>query len=173
MSAQTRYSYPMSIGAAGGIVDTAPYSIVSRLNEAETGSMKFGIGVVQGTKPGSNVDVPARASTVAKFEGITVNNHHTEHDLEGVLHIRNGAAIGVMTYGRVYARVADGITPAYGESVYLIVDGDEAGYVTNKAASTADGSTDAATVAIKGRFLGGVDGTTKVAAVELYNQAQA
>lgn len=173
MSAQTRYGYSMPIGAAGGIVDIAPDSIVSRLNEEETGDMKFGVGVVQGTKPGTNVALPTNTDTAAKFEGITVNNHHTEHDLEGVLHIRNGAAIGVMTYGKVYARVADGIMPAYGENVYLIAGGSEAGYFTNKAASAASDSADAATIAIKGRFLGGVDGTTKVAAVELFNQAQA
>lgn len=173
MSAQTRYGYPMPVGVAGGIVDTAPYSIVSRLNEAATGTMKFGIGVVQGAKPGSGIAMPKAASTAAKFEGITTNNHHTEHDLEGDLHIRKSAAIGVMTYGRVYARVAEDVEPAYGDSVYLIVEGDEAGYFTNQAASTATGSTDAKTIAIKGRFLGGVDSTTKVAPVELFNQAQA
>jgi hypothetical protein len=70
----------MPIGAAGGIVDTAPYSIVSRLNEEESGTMKFGIGVVQGTKPGSGIAAPTSVATVAKFEGITTNNHHTEHE---------------------------------------------------------------------------------------------
>lgn len=171
MSAQTRYGYTMPVGAAGGIVDTAPHSIVSRLNEEETGAMRFGVGVVQGSKPGSNVALPASGATVSKFEGITVNNHHTEHDLEGALHIRKGAAIGVMTYGKVYARVADGITPAYGDSVYVIADGDEAGFVTNTASAGEDSG--AATIAIKGRFLGGIDSTTKVAPVELFNQAQA
>lgn len=171
MSAQTRYGYSMPIGTVGGIVDTAPYSIVSRINEEETGAMKFGIGVVQGSKPGSNVVAPSEGDTATDFEGITVNNHHTEHDLEGDLHIRKGAAIGTMTYGRVYARVAAGVTPAYGDSLYVIVGGDETGFVTNKAAVT-DGES-VSTIAIKGRFLGGVDSTTKVAPVELFNQAQA
>lgn len=178
MSAQTRYGYSMPIGTAGGIVDTAPYSIVSRINEEETGSMKFGIGVVQGSKPGTNVTAPTEDSTAAEFEGITVNNHHTEHDLEGDLHIRKGAAIGTMTYGRVYARVATGVTPAYGDGVYVIIDGDEVGYLTNKEVKKTEGegenaTTTVCTIAIKGRFLGGVDSTTKVAPVELFNQAQA
>ena len=175
MSAQTRYGYPMPIGAAGGIVDTAPYSIVSRLNEEESGTMKFGIGVVQGTKPGSGIAVPTSAATVAKFEGITTNNHHTEHDLEGGLRIRKSAAIGVMTYGRVYARVAEGVEPAYGDSLFIITSGAEAGFVTNNAAAAPkEGETaTSTTIAIKGRFLGGVDSTTKVAPVELFNQAQA
>lgn len=174
MSAQTRYGYPMPVGAAGGIVDTAPYSIVSRLNEEATGTMMFGIGVVQGAKPGSGIAMPKAASTAAKFEGITTNNHHTEHDLEGSLHIRKSAAIGVMTYGRVYARVAKDVEPAYGDSLFLITSGDETGYVTNKAATAPSEGEDAVstTIAIKGRFLGGVDSTTKVAPVELFNQAQ-
>lgn len=166
MSAQTRYGYPMPIGAAGGIVDTAPYSIVSRINEEAAGSMKYGIGVVQGSKPGSNVVIPTQDATVAKFEGISVNNHHTERDLEGELSIRKGATVGVMTYGKVYARVADGVTPAYGDSVFVITEGEEAGYVTNAAGETA-------TIAIKARFIGTVDGTNKVAPIELFNQAQA
>ncbi len=175
MSAQTRYGYPMPIGAAGGIVDTAPYAIVSRLNDEDSGTMKFGIGVVQGAKPGSSVAIPKAAATAAKFEGITVNDHHTEHDLEGALNIRKSAAIGVMTYGRVYARVAAGVTPAYGDSLYLITSGDEVGCLTNAAAAAPKEGEDAAstTIALKGRFLGGIDGTTKVAPVELFNQAQA
>lgn len=175
MSAQIRYGYPMPVGTAGGIVDTAPYSIVSRLNEEATGTMKFGIGVVQGAKPGSGIAMPKTASTAAKFEGITTNNHHTEHDLEGDLHIRKSAAIGVMTYGRVYARVSTSVEPVYGDSLFLITSGDDVGCFTNVAAETPkEGETAASTtIAIKGRFLGGVDSTTKVAPVELFNQAQA
>ena len=183
MSAQIRYGYPMPIGAAGGIVDTAPYSIVSRVNEETTGSMKYGIGVVQGSKPGSNVAIPTQDATAAQFEGISVNNHHTERDLEGELSIRKGATVGVMTYGKVYARVAEDVEPAYGDPVYLIVSGDEAGYFTNVAASAGEGSTgddsvdegsaSVSTIAIKARFLGTFDGTNKVAPIELFNQAQA
>lgn len=175
MSAQTRYGYPMPVGAAGGIVDTAPYSIVSRLNEEASGTMKFGIGVVQGANPGSGIAMPKAASTAAKFEGITTNNHHTEHDLEGSLNIRKSAAIGVMTYGRVYARVPDGVEPTYGDSLYLITSGDDVGCFTNEAAEASkEGETaTSTTIAIKGRFLGGIDSTTKVAPVELFNQAQA
>ena len=80
-----------------------------------------------------------------------------------------------MTYGRVYARVAEGVEPAYGDSLFIITSGAEAGFVTNNAAAVAAEGEEAAptTIAIKGRFLGGVDSTTKVAPVELFNQAQA
>lgn len=59
MSAQTRYGYATPIGAPGGIVDLAPYAIDTFLNEEETGTLKFGMGVVQGSKPGTNVALPA------------------------------------------------------------------------------------------------------------------
>lgn len=163
MSAQTRYGYSTPVGAAGGIVDLAPYAIDTFLNEAESGVMKFGIGVVRGSKPGVNINVPDEDATASDFEGITTNNRTTEYDMEGKLHVRSGAAIGVMRYGRIYGRVAEGVEPSYGEAVYLIIDGDEAGCFTN----AADGN-----IAIKARFLGGVDATAQIAEIELFNQAQ-
>lgn len=166
MSAQTRYGYSTPIGAAGGIVDLAPYAIDTFLNEENNGVLKFGTGVVQGSKAGINVKLPTSAATVAKFEGIVTNNRTTEYDMDGNLFIRKGASVGVMRYGRIYGRVAAGVTPAYGDSVYLITSGDEAGFFTNAAA-------DASTIAIKGRFLGGVDTSAQIAVIELFNQAQA
>jgi len=50
MSAQTRYGYSSPIGAAGGIVDLAPYAIDAFLNEEDTGKMQFGMGVVTGSR---------------------------------------------------------------------------------------------------------------------------
>lgn len=170
---QTRYGFSTPIGSAGGIVDLAPYAIDTFLNEEENGILKFGIGVVKGSKPGTNIAKPVKASTAAKFEGITTNNRTTEYSVDGSLSVNKGASVGVMRYGRIYARVSDGVTPAYGDSVYMITEGDEAGYFTNAAASTETGSTDKATVAIKGRFLSVLDSTTGVAVIELFNQAQA
>lgn len=165
MSAQTRYGYSTPMGAAGGIVDLAPYAIDSFINEEEAGVMKFGIGVVGGTKAGTTIKKPAEGATAAQFAGITVNNRTTEYDIEGKLHVRKGVSVGVMRYGRVYGRVADGITPAYGEALYLIVSGEEAGFFTNASGDN--------TVAVKGRFMSGKDTTANIAMVELFNQAQA
>ena len=173
MSAQTRYGYSTPIGAAGGIVDLAPYAIDSFLNEEENGILKFGVGVVQGSKPGANIALPPEDATADVFEGIATNNRTTEYDMDGKLAIRKGATVGVMRYGRIYGRVASEVQPEYGDPVYLIADGDEAGYFTNVAASTEEGSTDPATVAIKARFLGGVDVNAQIAVIELFNQAQA
>lgn len=162
MSAQISYGFSTPIGAPGGIVDLAPHAIDTFLNENETGKMKFGRGVVRGTTPGTNVALPTAGATAANFEGIVVNSHTAEYDLEGNIHIRSGASLGVMRYGRVYGVVADRVTPAYGEAVYMIADGAEAGCFTN----VSDGN-----VAIKARFIGGVDATTQVAPIELFNQA--
>lgn len=116
MSAQTKYGYSTPIGAAGGIVDVAPHQIDTFLNEEENGVLKFGAGVVQGSKPGVNIALPKKAATAAKFEGITTNNRTTEYDLEGKLAVRKGAAVGVMRYGKIYGRVAEGVEPAYGDT---------------------------------------------------------
>lgn len=165
MSAQTKYGYSTPMGAAGGIVDLAPYAIDSFINEEEAGAMKFGIGVVDGSKSGATIKKPADGATANDFAGITVNNRTTEYDIEGKLHVRKGVSVGVMRYGRVYGRVANGITPAYGEAVYLITTGNEAGFFTNASGAN--------TVAVKGRFMSGKDTTANIALIELFNQAQA
>lgn len=166
MSAQTRYEFSAIAGAAGGIVDLAPYAIDTFLNGEDSGVMKFGIGVVQGANPGQDIALPKTGDTVAKFEGITVNNRTTEFDVEGKLNIRGSAAVGVMRYGRVYARVKSDVTPAYGDALHLIITGDDAGCFTN-AEDTGK------TIAVKGRFMSGKCAGTDVAQVELFNMAQA
>lgn len=168
MSAQINYGFSTPIGSAGGIVDLAPYAIDSFLNDEDNGKLKFGIGVVRGEKPGVGIKLPATDSTAAKFEGITTNNRTTEYNMDGDLSIRKGASVGVMRYGRIYARVADGVTVKYGDALYLLTDGENAGMFTNAASATTP-----KTVAVKGRFLGAADLSTKVAAVELFDQAQA
>lgn len=58
---QTSYNYTTPKGVAGGLYDLAPYQVDSRVNgEATPGVLKFGMGVVQGTTPGTNVVRPAR-----------------------------------------------------------------------------------------------------------------
>lgn len=173
MSAQNKYGYSTPIGAAGGLVDLAPYAIDTLLNEEATGTMKLGMGVVKGTKPGINFALPVKASTADTFEGITTNNRTTEYDMEGKLTVRKGVSVGIMRYGRIYGRVAADVKPSYGDTVHLITEGDEAGFFTNAAASTEEGSNDPATIAIKARFMGGVDTGAQIAVIELFNQAQA
>lgn len=176
MSAQNRYGFSTPIGAAGGIVDLAPYAIDTFLNEEENGEMKFGLGVVKGSTPGMNIAKPKTATVVGDFEGITTNNRTTQYDLDGDLSVRKGASIGVMRYGRIYGRICNDVAPAYGDPVYLITDGENAGMFTNSATETGQGDEEEAqaakTVAIKGRFLSTVDATAQIAMIELFNQAQ-
>ena len=158
---QTSYVYNTPIGAAGGIVDLAPHYIRSFTNEADTGAVCFGMGLVTGTAAGYGVTLPDSNSTAADFEGILTNRRTTELDLEGNLTLRTKCALGVMQYGVIYALLAEGADPGYGDAVYLVVDGDDAGKFT-------ESSTD--TVAVKGRFLSGAE--DGIAIVELFNQAQ-
>lgn len=162
MSAQTTYRFSPQIGAAGGIVDLAPYAIDSFTNEENDGMMEFGVGVVGGTAA-SQIKLPASTNAAGDFQGVTVNNRTTELDLVGNLGIRKGATVGVMRYGRIYVRLATGAEPQYGDPLYMVKSASEFGYFTN----SSDG-----TIPVKGRFLGGSDATANIAPVELFNQAQ-
>jgi len=159
---QLNYNYNTPIGAAGGIVDLAPHYIRSFINEAATGAVLFGMGVTTGTLAGKGVKVPATGDTAVKFEGIVTNRRTTELNLEGGLTLRNKCTLGVMQYGVIYGLVAEDADVDYGDAVYLIITGDEAGRFTNDSTGG---------IAVKGRFVSEVsDG---IAAIELYNQAQA
>lgn len=106
MSAQTNYNHLAPIGSAGGIADLSPYSIDTFLNEEETGTLKFGVGVFRGEVVGNGIKLPTSKSTAKDFEGISVSSRTTEFDTEGKLSVKKNAAVGVMRYGKVFARVA-------------------------------------------------------------------
>lgn len=152
MSAQTVYKFGTAFGAAGGIVDLVPHAIDTFLNEEETGVMKFGMAVVDGTNAGTGIVLPTSADD--KFEGITVNNRTTEYDLDGNIRIVKGVAMGVMRYGKIYGRLAEGAEPSYGAPVYVVVEGNDKGCL-----STSGG------MAINARFVSGAD--NGVAMIEL------
>lgn len=96
MSVQTKYGFATSKGIAGGIYDMYHYPVDSRYNEEDNGVLRFGMGVVRGSLPGSNVALPTSASKAADFEGVIVNGFSNQHDLEGVVSILNNqkAAFG-------------------------------------------------------------------------------
>lgn len=155
MGAQTKYGYATGRGIAGGIYDMYHYPVDSRFNEEENGVMHFGVGVVRGSIPGSNIVLPKEASTAADFEGVIVNGFDRQQDLEGKLYILKNQNVGVMRRGKIWAQVKDGDEPVYGAELHLIVEGEEAGkFSTNTG------------VKIAGRFIGDVsDG---IAPIELY-----
>ncbi|MCD8295878.1 MAG: hypothetical protein LUE27_11660 [Clostridia bacterium] len=161
MSAQTTYGFRPIPAVAGGIVDLSVYRIDAFANEEDTGVMRFGMAVVAGSEPGKTITLPTSESTDNDFLGATVNNLTTEHDLAGMTYIRNGKAIGVMRYGRIWVRVPEDTEVAFGDTLCFIKDGDNAGYFTN--------DTDEGT-AINGRFIGSANTTAWIAPAEIYDQ---
>ena len=87
------------------------------------------------------------------------NNRTTELGLDGKSMVRSGVSVGVMRYGRIYARLAKEAKPNYGDPVHMIVEGEDAGCF-----NTSGGE------AINARFLSGAD--NGVAVVELFNAPQ-
>lgn len=162
MSAQTTYNQATPRGVAGGLVDLSAHAVNTRINGQTDASLKFGMGVVQGSTPGSDIKIPAAGATAEKFEGITVNGYTNEMDMEGAVAISPGAAIGVLQYGKIWARIKKDDAPAYGDKLYLIVNGADAGLFTK----TTSGDTIEVT---NGIFIGG-KGTGDVAPVELFYQ---
>lgn len=160
MSVQMSYGYSTPRGIAGGLYDQSPYVVDSRLNEADNGKLLFGMGVVQGTVPGVNINLPAAGATAATFEGIVVNGFNQQHDLEGKISLNQNQGVGILREGRIWARLAADVEPSYGDDVYLIISGDEAGLFTDTAA-------EGTTLKLNAKFIAG-KGTGAVAPVALY-----
>lgn len=158
MSAQNSYRYATPRSTPGGIYDLSPKAVNSRQSD---GQLRFGMGVVHGSTPGANVAAPKSSATADKFEGIVLSTHTHEMDMDGAVTIKDGKTVNVMRYGRAWVRTEKDAEIAYGEDVYLITDGDEAGYFTNS-------DSEATKIAVSGKFIGasGVDG---IAPVELFN----
>ena len=160
MSIWTEYNNRSPAGVAGGLYDLTDHAVDSFRIDAADGKVKFGMGVVMGTTPGTDVTVPADASTLDKFVGIVMNGGANEMDVKGVIVVRNSSTQSVMRHGRVWARLAAEAEPAYGDQVRLITSGADAGCF-----STTGG------IAINARFI--TTAQNGIAAIELYNQLNA
>ena len=160
MSIWTEYNNRTPAGVAGGLYDLTDHAVDSFRIDAADGKVKFGMGVVMGTTPGTAVTVPADASTLDKFVGIVMNGGANEMDVKGVIVVRNSSTQSVMRHGRVWARLAAEAEPAYGDQVHLITSGADAGCF-----STTGG------IAINARF--STTAQNGIAAIELYNQLNA
>lgn len=160
MSVWTEYSQQTPKGTAGSLYDLTSHVVDSFMNEENDGVMGYGVGVVVGTTPGTNCKLPATGATADKFLGIVMNGGTNEMNMNGVVNIPKGYHLSVMRQGRVWAKLADGQTPAYGGAVYLVINGTGAGCLK----TAADGSN---TIQIPARFLGEKTGENLVA-IELY-----
>lgn len=155
MAAQMKYGYATPSGVPGGLFDISPYECNTRVSEAESGKIKFGMAVAAGTSAGTGVKVPAAASDF--IEGIVVHKAH-EMDNKGAVVIDKGEAFSVLRTGKVWARVDESVTIAVNDKPYVIATGDKAGLLTNA---------ESGNIALAGRFIGvSEDG---IAPVLLYN----
>lgn len=160
---QNNYGYSSQQGVPGGLYDSSPRSVISRANgETNPTAIGFGFGVVQGDAPGTNVKLPTTASSEENFEGIVVSGI-AEHDLDGAVRVNPTKMLGVLSWGKVWVRVPDGITVAYGDKAYLIISGEDAGKFTNDDEDTLD---------VYAKFITSVD-SGDIAAVELFNMPRA
>ena len=158
---QLSYNYQTPKGIAGGLLDISPKEINSRINgETKSDTMKFGMGAVQGDIPGTDVKIPTAADTADKFEGLILTGHINQMNMSGEVKVYPKQTVGILRYGNAWARVAKDIEPSYGDPLYLVNDGAEAGLFTND-------PTDA--IEINGIFTGGL-GTGNIAPVVIYNQ---
>lgn len=155
MSVQTSYGYQTPKGVAGGIYDMFHYAVDSRFNEENNGVLRFGVGVVPGTLPGSSVKLPTSTSTAAQFEGVVLNGYDRQQDMEGKLSVLKNQNVSVMRRGRVWVRLAANAAPKYGDAVHLLTSGNDVGCFTTTGGLT-----------IPGRFIG--PASNGVAPVELY-----
>lgn len=160
MSMWTNYAQP-SAGVAGGLYDLTEHVIDSRTNEEATRTLKPGMGVVQGTAAGKKVKLPATGAQLADFEGVLLNDVNRELDKDGNLFLEPKSTVSVMRSGRIWVSLAEGATPKYGDSVFLVINGAGLGCFKQEADS-------ANTLEINARFLGAKDGN--IAPIELYSQ---
>ena len=134
MAVQMNYGEP-SRGMPGLLYDRANYDAVTRRNSAEDGKLFFGCGVVQGAEPGKD----------EKFEGVVMYSANTEMDDDGAVLLRKGQILDVCQTGKMWVQLADQAEPAYGQLVYLVITGDDAGKFT---------PTKGTNLAVKARFIG-------------------
>lgn len=147
MAVQMDYGEPRR-GIPGGLYDRAAYEAVTRRNDADDGKLFFGTGVVQGDEPGVTVNIPAAGATAAKFEGVVMYSANVEMDDSGKVYLRKGNTLDICQIGKLWVQIPDETEPAYGDPVYLIIDGEDAGKFTNEAGSN---------VALKAKFIGSAE----------------
>lgn len=76
-----------------------------------------------------------------------MNGYTNEMNSEGAVFISPGASIGVLQYGKIWARIKPEDAPAYGDKLYLIISGANAGLFTKTSGADA--------IEVPGRFIGG------------------
>ena len=137
MAAQLDYGYSTPKAVPGAKVDLVHDEVITRMNEAEDGALKYGMAVMVGTTPGQTVKVP-NGATAEQIEGVVLCHPNTEQDTKGNVVVKKGVSVGVMKEGRIWGRLATDVTPVYNAKAYVVVSGADAGTFT----TAADGNVD-------------------------------
>lgn len=136
MAAQLTYGYSTAKAVPGGKVDLADDVVAARRNEENDGVIKYGTAVACGSSVGHSVKKVVAGTTAAQIDGVVLCHPNTEQDMEGNVVVKKHATLGIMKKGHIWGRLATNVTPVYGTTAYVVVDGDDAGCFT----ATADGA---------------------------------
>ena len=100
---------------------------------------------MQGTEPGKDIALPATDATADKFEGVVMYSANVEMDDDGAVLLRKNQIVDVCQSGKLWVQLVDSVEPAYGQPVYLVTTGTDAGKFT---------PTKGTNLAVKARFIG-------------------
>lgn len=121
--AQLDYNREPIVGIPGQISSLQNTTVKTRSNDVD---IKFGRGVVAGATPGETVTLPSGAGD--SFEGIAVFTHKMDINRNESFYEAKDA-VSMLTVGTVW--VESTVAVDYGDTVYLINTGDDAGKITN------------------------------------------
>ena len=129
MAVQMNYGEP-SRGMPGGLYD--------RAEQVMKTCMKLAL-------PGKDIALPATGATADKFEGVVMYSANVEMDDDGAVVLRKNQIVDVCQSGKLWVQLVDSVEPAYGQPVYLVTTGADAGKFT---------PTKGTNLAVKARFIG-------------------
>ena len=120
------YGFALDVAQAGQLADLGPKRIDSRAAEGEVG---FGLGLIWGTDPEKQVEVPAAGDLdTGVFAGISVFTHTQNQGFDRsatpssvAAEYKDGDTVNVLREGRVYVSTDDEV--ALGDLAYVGEDG--------------------------------------------------
>lgn len=121
---QTAMTEQASLGEAGLLGDSG-HDMYIRSYAAEGTDVAYGLGLVPGTDPETQVAVPA--ATFTTFSGFAVKKHPMED--ESASDFADGETVDVLRKGRVWVPAVE--TMAVGDTVHVIHTGGNEGQIRN------------------------------------------
>lgn len=150
MAVQLDYGYSTPKAVPGAKVDLVDDVVEARINDENDGVVKYGTAVAVGASAGHSVKKTTATTTAAQIDGVVICHPNTEQDMNGNVVVKKNATLGVMKKGHIWGRLAvastsEGVdtyvTPTYGATAYVCVEGANAGCFTPTASSTSGSKT--------------------------------